>query len=273
MALRPRESFSRPSVEDTSRPSELAHAFEAIADRVAVGDEARGGGVDVGIAVQEGGQGAQEIGLVLLVVGNERAHGLLVEALELGWIAHVRQQQLVGAGLLVGKLSPLGVALDHIEREHGLVVSALEIERVLDPAAATEGKREAGQARLELAEDGGGDATAGLPFGVGDKDDDFGRVGAGGDDRARGDGARAAGGHGEQAPAPVVLGGVAGVGANHGHAGARAEVGAELFAARDEIVAIVDAVREHGVLKARGGLLGGSLGSAHALDFGRDQSA
>ena len=101
IALSPSESFSRPSVEETSRPVELADALEPVADRVAVGDQPGGGGVDVGVAVEERRQRPEQVGLVLLVVGDQRPDGLAVEALELGRVAHVRQQQLVGAGLLV----------------------------------------------------------------------------------------------------------------------------------------------------------------------------
>ena len=89
----------------------------------------------------------EQVGLVLLVVGDERAHGLVVEALELGRVAHVRQQQLVGPGLLVGELGALGVALDDVEREQRLVVGALEVQRVLDPAAAPQRGRRSRPAR------------------------------------------------------------------------------------------------------------------------------
>ena len=55
------------------------------------------------------------------------------------------------------------------------------------------------------------------------------------------------------------------------HAGAAGEIAAELLAARDQVVAVRDPPLQHRSLKAGGGLLGGPLGRAHALDLGGDQ--
>ena len=54
MAFRPRPRRSRPSVELTSSPVQLAHPLEPVADRVAVGEEPPGGLGDVAVGVQEG---------------------------------------------------------------------------------------------------------------------------------------------------------------------------------------------------------------------------
>ena len=64
--------------------AELADALEAVADRVAVREEALGGAGDVAVGVEEGLDGRDEVGRVLLVVGDERLDGLGVEALQLG---------------------------------------------------------------------------------------------------------------------------------------------------------------------------------------------
>src|SRR5690242_19953610 len=93
---------------------QLPHALEPVADRVAVGERAGGGGVHVGVAFQEGGKRAEQVGLVLLVVGDQGTYGLVVEPPQLDRVVHVGQQQLIGAGLLVAELGPLWLALDHI---------------------------------------------------------------------------------------------------------------------------------------------------------------
>src|SRR6202167_1887222 len=80
---------------------ELAHALEPVVDRVAVREQSLCGAGDVAVRLEKGLERAHEIGLVLLVVGDERLHGLRVEALQLaGVLAHRRKQQAVGAGLL-----------------------------------------------------------------------------------------------------------------------------------------------------------------------------
>ena len=75
----------------------------------------------------------------------------------------------------------------------------------------------------------------------------------------------------EHAPAPVLLGWAARVGANDHDARAHAQIGAHLLAARDRLLAALDPALEHGSLERRGGFLGGALGSPHALDLRRDQ--
>ena len=68
-----------------------------------------GGGVDVGVALEEGRERPQQVGLVLLVVGDEWPDGVVVEPPELRGIAHVRQEQLVGPCGIERQLDPLGV--------------------------------------------------------------------------------------------------------------------------------------------------------------------
>ena len=51
---------------------EVAHALEPVADRVAVREEPRGGAGDVAVGVEERLERLHEVGLVLLVVGDER---------------------------------------------------------------------------------------------------------------------------------------------------------------------------------------------------------
>ena len=77
-----------------------------------------------------------QVGLVLLVVGRERRHGLLVEALELARVlAHRRQQQPVGARVLEREqLEPVG--LGDVGGQLRLLAGAVEIDRVGHPAAA-----------------------------------------------------------------------------------------------------------------------------------------
>src|SRR5439155_494048 len=60
---------------------ELAHALQAVVDGVAVGEQPLGGAGDVPVSLQEGLQRSDQIGLVLLVVGDERLDRLGVEAL------------------------------------------------------------------------------------------------------------------------------------------------------------------------------------------------
>ena len=60
---------------------QLADAVEAVADRVAVGEEALGGPGDAAVGVEEGLERADQLGLVLVVVVDQRRDGLLVEAL------------------------------------------------------------------------------------------------------------------------------------------------------------------------------------------------
>src|SRR3954453_7085503 len=71
---------------------QLLDPFQPVADRVPVGEQARGRLRHVAVVVQIGLHGFLELGLVLLVVGGERGERLLVEALQLSRvIAHRRQ--------------------------------------------------------------------------------------------------------------------------------------------------------------------------------------
>jgi len=83
IAFSPRLSFSRPSLDPTSRPHSSRTPLEAVADRVAVGEEALGGAGDVAVGLEERLDRGDEVGGVLVVVGDERLHRLGVEALEL----------------------------------------------------------------------------------------------------------------------------------------------------------------------------------------------
>ena len=97
-----------------------------------MGDQPRRRRVDARVAVQERRERPEQVGLVLLVVGDEWAHRLGVEAPELARVTHVGQQQLVGAGVVEGELGPLGVPLDDVRRQQRLVAGAMEVEQVLD---------------------------------------------------------------------------------------------------------------------------------------------
>src|SRR5829696_8796076 len=83
--------------------AELADALEAVADRVAVGEELFGGCGDVAVVAEVGLDRRHQLGLVLLVVSGERLDRLPVEALQLGGVlAHRGQEQPVGTGVLEG---------------------------------------------------------------------------------------------------------------------------------------------------------------------------
>ena len=126
--------------------AELLDPLEAVADRVAVGEELFGGGGDVAVVVEIGLDGGDELGLVLLVVGGERRDRLRVEALELARVlADRRQQQAVGAGVLEGEQrAALGLA--DVDREPRLVARPVEVDRVGGAAAVADRQVEAGQA-------------------------------------------------------------------------------------------------------------------------------
>ena len=151
IALSPRPSFSRPSVEKMSSPQSSLHALEPVADRVAVGEQALGGRRDVAVVLQKGLDGDPEVGLVLLVVGDQRRDRLLVEALQLaGVLAQRRQQQPVGARLLEASTDhALGLA--DVRRELRLLAGAVEVDGVGRERLLADGDREARQRRRQLA--------------------------------------------------------------------------------------------------------------------------
>ena len=120
---------------------------------MAVRDQPRRGGVDVRIALEERRERPEQIGLVLLVVGDQRANRLVIEPPQLHRVVHVGQQQLVGPGLLVAELDPLGLALDHVGREQRFVAGAMQLERVLAPTATPDREGEPGQSGFKLAQD------------------------------------------------------------------------------------------------------------------------
>ena len=100
----------------------------------------------------------------------------------------MRQQQLVGAGVVVGEQRLVLVALDDVRREQRLVAGAVQVDRVARDAAAADREREAAEVRLQLAQHRRGDAPAGLAVGVRREHDDLVAVAVarGGGDRARG---------------------------------------------------------------------------------------
>src|SRR5436305_854135 len=53
-------------------PGELSHPLEAVADRVSVRDQPGGGCIHIRVAFQERRERAEQVGLVLLVVGDQR---------------------------------------------------------------------------------------------------------------------------------------------------------------------------------------------------------
>ena len=132
-------------------PAQLLHPLEPVADRVAVGEQLVGGRGHVAVVVEVGLDRLHQVGLVLLVVGRQRGHGLVVEALELvGVLAHRRQQQPVGARVLEGEqLQPVG--LGDVRRQLRLLAGPVEVDRVGDPAAAGDGDVEARQRGGDLA--------------------------------------------------------------------------------------------------------------------------
>jgi len=76
---------------------------------------------------------------------QQRLERLVVEAPELDRVAHVGQQQLVGPGLLEGELDPLRIPLHDVGGQERLLARAMELGRVLAPAAPSDGEGEAGQ--------------------------------------------------------------------------------------------------------------------------------
>src|SRR3954468_2672746 len=93
-------------------PGQLAHAFQAVTHRVAVRVQALRRAGDVAVRIEERLDRLHEVGLVLVVVRDERLDGLGVEALQLaGVLAHGRQQQPVSARLLEREDGAIGVAL------------------------------------------------------------------------------------------------------------------------------------------------------------------
>ena len=200
IAFRPRPSRSRPSVEPTSRPREVADALEPVADGVAVGVEPLGGAGDVAVALEERLQRLHQVGLVLGVVGDERLHGLGVEALELGRVlAHGGEQEAVGAGVLEGQdlervVDAGGAGLGDVGGQQRLVAGAVEVDGVERDARVADGEREAVQRALELARDRLGDAADALVLRLRDEHDDLaGALGLRGDRRRRASRARSCG--------------------------------------------------------------------------------
>ena len=233
IAFRPRPSFSRPSVEATSRPREVAHALEPVADRVAVGVQPRGGAGDVAVGVEERLERLHEVGLVLLVVGDERRDRLVVEALQLGRVlAHRGQQQPVGAGVLEGEhaTSSLAGRVGDVGGQQRLVAGAVEVDRVVRDARVADREREAVQAGAQLARDRLGDAAHAVVVGGRAAARRRGRrVGRGRCTAASEPGAPARAARSAAAStrrAPVVVGGREVVGAHDDHGAAVGEVDA-----------------------------------------------
>ena len=227
--------------------AELAHPLQPVADRVAVGEELFGGGGDVAVVVEVGLDRRHQLGLVLLVVVGERFDRLGVEAFELARVvAHRRQQQAVGAGVLEGEQRP-ALGLADVDREARLGAGAVEVDGVGGAAAATDREVEAGEAVGELAgEPGGGAGEPLVVLGGDDHGDLGGGLGVlGGGERAGRQRAQGAHREGEDARAPLPrLGGARG-GAEDEDAGAAAELGAELGATGDDVAAVGDPPREH----------------------------
>ena len=90
---------------------QLLHALEPVADRVAVGEELLVGRGHRAVVGEERLERQHQLGAVLLVVGDQRRDRVGVEALQLGRVvAHRRQQQAVGAGVLERQQPRLGLA-------------------------------------------------------------------------------------------------------------------------------------------------------------------
>ena len=118
---------------------------------MAVGEQLGGGLGHVAVVLQIGLHAGHQLRLVLLVVGGERRQGLLVEALQLpGVLAHRREEQAVGAGVLEGEQrEPLG--LGDVRGQESLLSGPVEVDGILGAAASSHGDGEARQRGDELA--------------------------------------------------------------------------------------------------------------------------
>ena len=253
--------------------AELFDALEAVADRVAVGEELFGGGGDVAVVVEVGLDGGDELGLVLLVVGGERRHGLRVEALELTRVLADRgQQQPVGAGVLEGEQRAV-LGLADVDREPRLVAGPVEVDRVGRAAAVADRQVEARQAVVELARQAGGGAGEALVV-LGR--DDHGDLGGGlalvrRRQRPRGERAQRPQGEGEDPGPPLAGLGGARRGADDQHPGPGLEVGAHLGGAGDDVAAVGHLAGQHGADEGAGDLLALPLRRARPLQLEREQ--
>ncbi len=254
---------------------QLAHALQAVVDGVAMGEQPLGGAGDVAVGLQEGLQGAHQLGLVLLVVGHQRLDRLGVEPLQLARVlAHRRQQQPVGAGLLEGQRCALDSALRDVGRQQRLAGGARQLGRVLGDAAAPERERVPREARFHLVEHRLGRTRrrgvvaaghqhqhlrAGDPLAVGQRGD-----------RAARHGPRPALGDRAHAPAPALVGGRLRMGARHQHARPVLDRQRELLGALQQLLPLGQLAAQDRAQEVPGGRFRDPLGRPHALDLRGD---
>ena len=158
IAFSPRLSRSRPSLKVTSSPVS-SRALEAVADRVAMGEEAPCGSRHASVLLEEGLQGPYELGLVLVVVGDERPERLLEETLQLTRVLVKRgQQEPVGAEVLEGQ-DVIALRLGDVGCHQCLGSCPMQVDRIAGGPAARHRDRVARKRRLELAQHGFGEAA------------------------------------------------------------------------------------------------------------------
>src|SRR2546421_3234752 len=97
--LEPEAQLLAPVARADVVAGELAYPLQAVVDRVAVREQPLRGTGDIAVGLQKGLERAHQIGLILLVVGDEGLDRLVVEALKLlRVLTHRGEQQPVGAG-------------------------------------------------------------------------------------------------------------------------------------------------------------------------------
>src|SRR5215211_5034500 len=134
-------------------PGELADAVEAVADGVAVGEEAGGSLDGRGVVLQVGGEGVDEFRAVAGVVEDDRFQGLAVEGFELlRVLLEDPEEELVGSGPLEGRDGGGAVdAVSDLQRHLRLRVGVRKEDGVPLVAPDPDGDREVGQEALDVA--------------------------------------------------------------------------------------------------------------------------
>ena len=134
---------------------QLSDAVEAVADGVAVGEEARGGLDGRGVVVQVGGEGMDELRAVARVVADDRLERLAVEGLELlRVLLQDPEQELVGAGALEGRDGGGAVdAVPDLQSNFGLVIGVGKKRGVFLVAPDPDRDRKVWQQALRVALD------------------------------------------------------------------------------------------------------------------------
>src|SRR5215211_995732 len=134
-------------------PCELAHAVEAVADGMAVGEEIASCPYRRCVVIEVGGEGLDEIRAVAGVVEDYRLEGLRVEGLELiGVLLQNPEKELVGARTVEGRGRGGTVdAVPDLEGHFSLGVCVWKQGGVLFVAPDPDRDREVGQQALDVA--------------------------------------------------------------------------------------------------------------------------